>query len=410
MFLSRPRMNSPRTDPSRTGGRRTDRRATVARIGAVGVAAGSVFRAAHGLYEARGMPRLSAPAGPAVTGPPPVTAIVPARDEQDVLDGCLSGLGAQTHGPLSVVVVNDGSTDATGDIAARHAAADDRFGVVTIDGPPPGWLGKVHAMHSGVRSAPVESQGWLLFLDADTVAAPDLVARMLATAAEHDLDLLSMSGGPPPEAGAVWWTLVPPGAQLICENASPRGRSRKALAVGHCILVRRTYFDKVGGWAALAARGNEDIALSTAVRDAGGRTRLVRSGTSLITRGIDPFADGWASFRKSFTIGTGRNVPLLFWAGVAHAAFGITPPAAIVSGLRHRSPLLVAAGVVGWLAQSAGHLQATRVAGGPPASAVAAPAAWILAGGLFVDAARRARSGEMRWKGRALGSALQKRS
>lgn len=383
----------------------------MARIGAVAVAAGSVFRAAHGIYEARGMPRLSPPTGSGVTGPPPVTAIVPARDEEQVLDGCLSGLRAQTHGPLSVVVVNDGSTDATADIAARYAAADDRFGVVTIDGPPPGWLGKVHAMHCGVRSAPVESQGWLLFLDADTVAAPDLVARMLATAADHDLDLLSIHGGPPPDAGAVWWTLVPPGAQLICENASPRGHRRsKALAVGHCILVRRTYFDKVGGWAALAARGNEDIALSTAVRDAGGRTRLARTGDLLVTRGIDPFGDGWASFRKSFTIGVGRNVPLLFWAGVAHAAFGITPPAAIVSGLRRRSPLLVGAGVLGWLAQSAGHLQAARVTGAPQAGAVAAPAAWVLVGGLFVDAARRARSGEMRWKGRALGSALHKAS
>ncbi len=382
----------------------------MARAGAVAVAVGSVFRAAHGIYEARGMPRLSSPAGPGITDPPPVTAIVPARDEEQVLDGCLAGLRAQTHGALSIVVVNDGSTDATAAIAARHAAADDRVSIVEIDGPPPGWLGKVHAMHCGVRSVPVESQGWLLFLDADTVAAPDLVTRMLATAADHDADLLSTQGGPPAEAGAMWWTLVPPGAQLICENASPRGRGRKALAVGHCILVRRTYFDKVGGWEALAARGNEDIAMATAVRDAGGRTRFTRPGTSFVTRGIDPFPDGWASFRKSFTIGVGRNVPLLFWAGVAHAAFGITPPAAIVSGLRHRSPLLLVAGAIGWAAQSAGHLQATRVTGGPQASAVLAPAAWVLAGAVFVDAARRARSGEMRWKGRALGSALHARS
>lgn len=374
-------------------------------MGAVVVAVGSVVRTAHSVYEARGMPYLSPPAAPGVTESPPVTAIVPARDEEKVLDGCLAGLRAQTHAPLSIVVVDDGSTDATADIAARHAAADDRLSVVTIDGPPPGWLGKVHAMYCAVRSAPVESGGWLLFLDADTGAAPDLVARMLATVVDHDLDLLSVHGGPPPEGGLVWWTLMPPGAQLISENASPRGRGRKALAIGHCILVRRTYFDKVGGWEALAARGNEDIALATAVRDSGGRTRFARSGSSLLTRGVDPFPYGWASFRKSFSIAVGRNVPLLAAAGVAHAAFGLTPPAAIVSGLRHRSGLLLAAGIVGWAAQSIGHLQATRVTGSPAASAALAPAAWVLFGGLFVDAARCARSGVMRWKGRPLGSA-----
>ena len=388
-------------------------------LGAVAVAVGAAVRTAHCVLAARGMPRLSPPAS-LVTEPAPVTAIVPARDEEQVLDGCLAGLraqthgaqthGAQTHGALSIVVVDDGSTDATGAIARRHRAADDRVTVVSIDGPPPGWLGKVHAMHRGVQAAgPAAPGGWLLFLDADTLAAPELVDRMLATAADHDLDLLSVHGGPPPEAGLVWSTLMPPGGQLISENAGPRGRvgRRKALAIGHCILVRRSYFDKVGGWEALSSRGNEDIALATAVRDAGGGTRVARPGTSLVTRGLDPFPAGWASFRKSFTIGVGRSVPLLAAAGVAHVAFGLTPPAAVVSGLRRRSPLLVTAGVLGWAAQSAGHLQAARVTGGPAASAAMAPAAWVLVGGLFLDAARLARSGVMRWKGRELGSALR---
>ncbi|MDN5747833.1 MAG: glycosyltransferase [Pseudonocardia sp.] len=377
-------------------------------VGAVAVAVGSVVRAAHCIMEARGMPRLSPPAPPLATQPPPVTVIVPARDEEAVLDGCLAGLRAQTHAPLSVLLVDDGSTDATGAIARRHAEADHRVTVVSIDGPPPGWLGKVHAMHAGVRAAGPAAPGeWLLFLDADTLAAPDLVSRMLATAADHDLELLSIHGGPPAGAGLVWSLLMPPGAQLISENASPRGRAgrRRALAIGHCILVRRTYFDKVGGWETLSARGNEDIALATAVRDAGGGTRFTRPGTSLVTRGIDPFPAGWASFRKSFTIGVGRSVPLLAAAGVAHVAFGLTPPAAVVSGLRRRSPQLVAAGVVGWAAQAAGHLQATRVTGGPAVSAVLAPASWMLAGGLFLDASRLARRGVLRWKGRELGSA-----
>lgn len=379
---------------------------TVREVGALAVAVGSVLRAARCIEQARAMPRLSVPRASPRVSRQPVTVVVPARDEEAVLDGCLAGLRGQTHAPLSIVLVDDGSTDATGAIARRHADADGRVAVVSIDGPPPGWLGKVHAMHTGVQAAgPAEPGGWLLFVDADTVAAPDLVARLLATAADHDLDLVSIPGGPPSDAGLVWSLLMPPGAHLISENAGPTGRARRALAIGHCILVRRGRFDEVGGWAALAARGNEDIALATAVRDAGGGTGFARPGASLVTRGIDPFPTGWASFRKSFTIGVGRNVPLLAAAGVAHAAFGLTPPAAVVAGLRRRSPLLVSAGAVAWAAQAAGHVQATRVTGGPAASAALAPACWVLVGGLFLDAARRARSGVLRWKGRELGSA-----
>ncbi|MGH3977467.1 MAG: glycosyltransferase family 2 protein, partial [Pseudonocardiaceae bacterium] len=305
-----------------------DRRpARIALIGAIGVAVGSVIRAAHTCSAARRMPPISAPAGPdGPVVPPPVTVIVPARNEEDVIDSCLQGLREQQHAPLRIVVVDDASTDRTAALARWHTAADPRITLASTAGPPRGWTGKTHAMHVGVQVAgPGQPGEWLVFLDADTRPAPELLPRLLATAAELDAELVSTPGGPPPNPSAAWGFLVPPGTQLICENAAPDGRGRKAFAIGHCILVRRTFFDKVGGWATLAGVGNEDVALATEVRDAGGITRTVRSLGTLTTHGMDPFGQAWTSFRKSFSVGTRGSVPLLLGAGVAHLAFGCTP-------------------------------------------------------------------------------------
>jgi hypothetical protein len=317
-----------------------------------------------------------------------VLAVVPARNEEAVLADCLAGLRAQAVDRIAVV--DDASTDGTGALAETLATEDPRITVVHTDGPPPGWKGKVHAMHRGV----VADSDWLLFVDADVVLAPDAVSRLVATAEAAGADLVSTPAGPPERPSAAWPVLMPPALQMIGENAEPDGRGRKAFAIGHCILVRRTAYDGLGGWESLKDQRNEDIRLATAVRDHGGASRLVDGVGHASTSGMDPFAQGWASFRKSFVAGTRGSVPVLLGGGAGQVLLSLAPPLAVLLGPRRL-------GALGWIAQSAAHVGTARYMRAGTRLAPLAPFTSALFGGVLLDGAVRVLRGTSGWKGRA---------
>jgi glycosyl transferase family 2 len=350
-------------------------------------ATAAVVRAANTAAVWREVPRL-----PAVGGEvPPVTVVVAARNEETTLDACLTALRGQA---FEVVVVDDASTDGTADVARRHGV-----GLVSSDGPPPGWAGKVHAMHLGALAA---GGDWLLFLDADVVVASDFVARLLAAARRHRAALVSTAGrAAKPAAG--WWFLLPPANQLLFESTSPSGRAgRKALAVGHCVLVRRDAYEHAGGWAAIASTRVDDVGFATLVRDSGARTQYVDSGDAVVTSGIDTVAESWKSLRKSAFAGVDEQAgsraavcAVLAVGGAAHVAYGLAP----VLAVRRGSGVVRALGVLGWFGQSVAHWTYVRRVGQPAASALLAPASAGAMGVLLLDAAARAWRG-VTWKGR----------
>src|SRR5579884_1580270 len=104
---------------------------------------------------------------------PPVSIIVPARNEERNIHRCVSSLLAQDYENFEVIVVDDGSTDNTGkildDLAATHPNGQ-RLWVLRVRDLPAGWAGKPHALHRGVQEA---NGSWLLFTDADTWHEPD---------------------------------------------------------------------------------------------------------------------------------------------------------------------------------------------------------------------------------------------
>ena len=346
----------------------------------IGVASAvvSVLRSGRTLRQWRHVPPVSTSS---VTAS--VLAVVPARNEEATLPKLLPGLVGQPG--VRVVVVDDASSDATASVA-RSLGAE----VVESSGPADGWAGKTHAMHLGVLAGADEE--WLLFVDADVTCAPGLVGRLVATAVELGADLVSSSGR---GTGPAWWFLLPAFNTLVFEGSPPDGRGPTALAVGHCVLVRRSAFAAAGGWEALARTHADDVGLATLIRDSGGTTRFVDASALLTTSGIDTFGDCWRSLRKSIQPAFremfgpwGR--PLLVAAGLLHLAYGLVPV------LRWRSPWSWLA----WFAQAASHHEFTRRVGQPETSAVLAPLSWATIGVFLLDCALRPGA---QWKDRRVG-------
>ena len=199
--------------------------------------------AAHGGYW-RTSQRL-----PQVSGEPDawpdVVAVVPARNEAAMLPVTLPALLGQDYpGVLAVIVVDDGSSDGTGEVAAGIAATAGRpLRVISGTPPPDGerWAGKVWAMAQGLRAA--GPSDYVVFTDADIAwEAPDTLRRLVAAAEGDDRDLVSQMALLRTATG--WERVVVPAfvyffAQLYPFRWSNRPGSRTAAAAGGCSLVRQ---------------------------------------------------------------------------------------------------------------------------------------------------------------------------
>src|SRR5947199_3074987 len=93
---------------------------------------------------------------------PRVSIVIPARNEERNVEEALQSVLALDYGNLEIHVVDDRSTDSTGAILDRMAAANPRVRVIHIRELPPGWLGKNHALELGGRKA---TGDYLLFTD-----------------------------------------------------------------------------------------------------------------------------------------------------------------------------------------------------------------------------------------------------
>jgi glycosyltransferase involved in cell wall biosynthesis len=163
-----------------------------------------------------------------------VTAIIPARDERELIGRAVTSLHAQrTASPIRVIVADDESTDGTGPASGADL-------VSRVEARPRGWKGKLWALASGVDADRSGSE-YLLFTDADIEhVSPDLIASLLAQA-ERGFELVSVMVQLQCESVAeqllipafvfFFFMLYPP-----AWVASGKG---SAAAAGGCILIRR---------------------------------------------------------------------------------------------------------------------------------------------------------------------------
>lgn len=243
---------------------------------------------------------------------PRVSIVLPARNEAAHIAACVASLRASTWPNLEIIVVDDHSTDGTGDLARAAAAGDPRVRIVSAPDLPGDWFGKQWACHTGAREA---TGAWLLFTDADTRHGPELVARMMAMRARRNADLFSVAGHQ--VMGTIWEQAVQPSVFTLilgryggADQLERATHPRDVVANGQCFLVSRTWYDHIDGHVGVKQYVAEDLMLAQRTLLAGGRVSMALGVRHLSTR----MYDGLASLMK----GWGKNL----YAGGRHAMWG----------------------------------------------------------------------------------------
>ena len=234
---------------------------------------------------------------------PKVAVIVPARNEAANIRPCVESLSAQEYprDRLTLIVVDDDSSDETSAIVAALAKHDERIKLLPTPPLPPGWKGKVNACCAGVAAAPQDAQ-WLCFLDADMRAAPCAIASALAAAAERKLDLLTLA--PRHELKSFAERLMLPCGlyllgfyQDLAKVQAPE--SDEVVATGQFMLLRRSAYDAVGGHVPVHDEICEDVELALLMKRRGYRVLLMDGNLLLSTRMYVGWSTLWPGFAKN---------------------------------------------------------------------------------------------------------------
>ncbi|HZU44127.1 MAG TPA: glycosyltransferase [Terriglobales bacterium] len=333
-----------------------------------------------------------------------VAVIVPARDEASFIGQSISSLLQQNYtGSVHVFLVDDSSRDGTSNIARESAQAIGRSaGLTIISGQPlpPGWSGKLWALHQGVEAARPLDPEFFLLTDADVVHSPDTISTLASVAETGGYDLASFMVRLHCRRDAekllipafvfFFFMLYPP-----AWIANPRRKT--AGAAGGCILIRPQALAKAGGVESIRDEIIDDCALARAVKLGGGRVWLGTTASSVSVR----------PYRSAFDIG--RMISRTAFNQLHHSSLlllmtiiGLTLTYLVpLSLLLSEHAGLVAFGALLWFAMSVSFLRTVVLYRLNPLWALTLPVTAVFYLGATVHSAVRywlGRGGE--WKGR----------
>jgi hopene-associated glycosyltransferase HpnB len=347
----------------------------------------------HGFWLARERDTRAMP-GPCAQWPE-VVAIVPARDEADVIARALGSLAAQDYpGPFRVILMDDSSSDGTGDIARGLGSID------VVQGAPlaPGWTGKLWALAQGVERAGTAPR-YLWLTDADIEHDPDTL-RMLVTRAEAgQLALVSLMARL--RCDSLAERMLIPAFVFFFQMLYPFGqvnrRDGPGGAAGGCMLVRRESLAAAGGIAAVRTALIDDCTLGALLK----RQGPIWLGLTDRSRSIRPYRTfGSVAAMIARSAYAQLNYSPLLLAGTVLGlvlVYGVPPTLAIWGGGWARI-----AAILAWALMALAFQPMLAFYRRSPLWGIALPAiAAFYAGCTLLSAWQHARGRGGMWKGRA---------
>jgi hopene-associated glycosyltransferase HpnB len=352
---------------------------------------------------------------------PDVVAVVPARNEAEMLPATLPALlGQEYPGTLTVIVVDDRSSDGTAEVAAK---LDDGRPLKVIAGTaaPAGWAGKVWAMAQGLGAAGIpaaaganpEPAGYVLFTDADIAFQARTLRDLVAAAEADDRDLVSQMALLRTATG--WERVVVPAFVYFFAQLYPFRRvnapgSRTAAAAGGCMLVRRGALEKSGGLAPISGALIDDVAMGRMIKRQRGRCWLGLSRQVVSVRPYPRLASLWQMVARSAYNQLNYSPALLAATIIGLLFLYVLPPIGAVIGFAvllsggaagGSAALAAGAGLAGWALMSLSYLPMLRLYRLSPLRAPGLPLIALLYAGMTADSARRHHTGRgADWRGR----------
>jgi hopene-associated glycosyltransferase HpnB len=354
--------------------------------------------------------RAQAPTNDALASWPAVVAVVPARNEADVVERTLHSLLAQDYpGELQIVLVDDSSNDGTGDIArglARDHPAGSRLAVVETEDLPDGWVGKMWAVQTGIRLAEARwpESTYLHLTDADVEHSPGNLRAMVYKAEAEGLGLVSLMVML--HCKTRWEKLLIPAFVYFFQMLYPfprinDPRSRVAGAAGGCMLIRAESLTRAGGIESIRGEIIDDCALGAALKSVG-RIWVGLSDTEYSVRPYSGLGEIWAMVARSAYTQLGHSVWMLALTVVGLTLVFLSPPLIALTFPAHGNAWAASLAVSAWLAMAWSFRPSALRYRRSPAFGLVLPAAALLYLGMTLDSARRYRIGAgSPWKGRA---------
>ena len=354
-------------------------------------------------HTAINMRMIRRPRDEAVTIDERVSVLLPARDEANRITPTLRALLAQEGLPnLEILVLDDGSTDGTGDVVRQVVGTDPRVKVIDgpDDPPPPGWLGKSWACH---RLSQEATGDVLVFVDADVDLTPRAIASTIHHMRDAGLDLLS----PYPRQVAVtpaeritqplvvwsWVTALP--IRITERSHYPS----MAAAIGQFLVVDARAYRISGGHTAVADMIIEDVGVLRALKRHGFKGAPADGSAVASCRMYESADDIYAGYTKSVWSVFQPAIAAYGLAGVMVGAY-VAPPIFALVGPGRRTRMW---GLTGYGAGVLGRYVVARRTGERVWPDVfAQPLSMAVFAGLIVESIRRHRAGTLTWRGRAI--------
>jgi len=263
---------------------------------------------------------------------PRVSVLVPARNEEDCIEACVTSLLAQDYPDFEVMVLDDHSSDRTGEILLNLTERYPHLRVLTGKPLPPGWLGKHWACHQLAEAATGEL---LLFTDADTRHKPHMLRHSVSALFAEHADLLTAF----PREEVVTWgeRLILPFIGFGIFTFLPIRLIQRlrwttlAVTIGQFMLFRRQAYDAVGGYEAVRGEVLDDVRLGQRLIEAGFEWRLLDGTRDVVCRMYRGFWDAVDGFGKNlFAVFGYRILPYVLTFFVVGVAF-LEPPLVLLA-------------------------------------------------------------------------------